>query len=301
MKKKRYRGFYTLEAAVILPLFACFAVFLLLFFRALMVQWGIDTAMEKTAYTMALYGENLGEQGGTKEQDEKDRQGDADKKGRLREISVPSVVAATILEIEKNDTPLRFVQFKELGLDFHKTKVSGRTIDLVCSYRMPIVAGSGFFGKLGLNLTSRVTVGRWTGLDPFHYGKDDGDMVYVTEYGEDYHESLQCSYLKPAIHATAMAKIGEIRSRDHRIYHPCKECGAVQGGVVFYTDYGSRYHSAVTCPGLKRTIHAIPRSEAVKKYRPCPKCSNKTQASRKYKKRGMTNGICNDDGNAWNL
>ncbi len=262
MGKKECKGFYTLEAAMILPLFACFAVFLMLFFRALMVQWGIDTAMEKTGKMMALYGDNI-------------REGE----GKLQEIDEKTAVVAALAEIEKNRTPLEFVQLRELGLDFHKTKVTDRQIDLVCSYRMPLLAGAGFFGKLGLRMTSRVKVGRWTGFAPEMFGEGDGDMVYVTDYGEAYHESLSCSYLKPSIHAAPISSIGELRSRDGSIYYPCKDCGRVSSGVVFYTDYGNRYHSDLTCSGLKRSIRSIPRSEAVKKYRPCPKCTKGTHQS----------------------
>lgn len=262
MRKKEYGGFYTLEAAVILPLFACFAVFLMLFFRALMLQWGIDTAMEKSGELLALYGENLSEG-----------------EGKIQEVSVQTAMVAAMAEIEKNHAPLQFVQYRELGLDFHKTKVSGRQIDLVCQYHVPILAGAGFFGKLGLDMTSRVKVGRWTGFDPVTFGKDDSDMVYVTEYGEDYHESLSCSYLKPSIHACPFSRIAEQRSKDGRIYYPCASCGKSHSGVVFYTDYGNRYHTSLTCSGLKRSIRCIPRREAVKKYRPCPKCCGQRHQS----------------------
>ena len=67
--------------------------------------------------------------------------------------------------------------------------------------------------------------------------------------------------------------VDDLRNNDQEKYHPCDKC--VHGSAasqVYLTDYGNRYHNSLSCSGLKRTVYAIPVSEAVGKGA-CTKCS----------------------------
>ena len=44
--------------------------------------------------------------------------------------------------------------------------------------------------------------------------------------------------------------------------------------VLYVTSDGDRYHNSLACPGLKRSVRSIPKSEALGKgLRPCGRCA----------------------------
>ncbi|MGN0241071.1 MAG: hypothetical protein ACI4CS_05245 [Candidatus Weimeria sp.] len=259
---KKIKAFFTYEAAILLPLFAFFSLVFLLLFRALSFQWGLTESVYEASARLALAGDAKLDIG-------KDRaSGDG-----ISAISVGSVFLACSGKIAENDISQKFLENNLSILNYAASEVDDRDIDVKVTISMPLLAGHSFFGKKGYVLGSRVCVRRWNGFDPSNGAKSGGDTVYVTEKGEVYHESLECTYIRLSIHTTSPSFLGTIRSKDGSIYHPCEECGSAISGVCYYTDYGNRAHSSLTCSKLKRTIRAIPRSEAVKRYRPCSKCT----------------------------
>jgi hypothetical protein len=98
------------------------------------------------------------------------------------------------------------------------------------------------------------------------------EMVYVTESGEVYHRDVDCMHLKVKVESVDKKDLSHLRNRDGKIYYACEYCGGnVGAGNVFITGFGTRYHTSVSCPGLKRKIYTIPISEAAGK-RPCSSC-----------------------------
>ena len=259
---EKIKGFFTYEAAILLPLFAFFSLVFLLLFRALSFQWGLTESVYEASAHLALTGDATIDIG-------KDK---ADGEG-ISAINVGSVFLACSGKIAENDISQKFLDNNLSILNYAASNVDDRDIDVKVTTSMPLLAGHSFFGKKGYELGTRVCVRRWNGFDPSNGADSSSDTVYVTESGEVYHESLNCTYIKLSIHTTSPSFLGTIRSENGNIYHPCEECGNSISGVCYYTDYGTRAHSSLTCSKLKRTIKAIPRSEAVKKYRPCSKCT----------------------------
>lgn len=88
-----------------------------------------------------------------------------------------------------------------------------------------------------------------------------------------YHRDYHCNYLELSIRTVNAGTVDDLRNNDQEKYHPCDKC--VHGSAasqVYLTDYGNRYHNSLSCSGLKRTVYAIPVSEAVGKGA-CTKCS----------------------------
>lgn len=114
----------------------------------------------------------------------------------------------------------------------------------------------------------------WTGYDVIGGKKrlEEDSIVYMTEYGSVYHKNRACTHLALSIQAVASYGLLERMNEYGECYKICEYCG--KNGivtVVYITSYGNKYHTTTKCPGLKRTIKAIPLSQ-VKGVNPCKKC-----------------------------
>ncbi|MBR5420496.1 MAG: hypothetical protein IK115_05040 [Lachnospiraceae bacterium] len=106
-------------------------------------------------------------------------------------------------------------------------------------------------------------------------GGDSGErMVYITETGTVYHLTRSCTHLKLSITAVSREALATARNGGGGRYRPCEICGGGNGGTVFITNEGDRYHSSLGCSGLKRTIYEIPISQ-VGGRRCCSRCGGR--------------------------
>lgn len=113
----------------------------------------------------------------------------------------------------------------------------------------------------------------WVGY--IHSGEaDDGEETYVfiTENGTVYHRNRGCSYLNPSIQQIRPQEVGDLRNKSGAIYYACALCeGQGRAGECYITDYGTNYHTSISCSGLKRTIYEVKLSEVGSKGA-CSKC-----------------------------
>ena len=86
-----------------------------------------------------------------------------------------------------------------------------------------------------------------------------------------YHRDYHCTHLELSIHMVLQSEIESLRNEGGGKYHPCQHCIKGAGGGVYITDTGDRYHSSLSCSGLKRTIYAVPLSEVAGKGA-CSRC-----------------------------
>lgn len=104
--------------------------------------------------------------------------------------------------------------------------------------------------------------------------KKDGDetTVYITETGFCYHLDGNCSSIRLKIGLAAVSEVENRRNNGGGKYYPCERCGDLKTeGSVYIAKEGDRYHSAMSCPGLKRTVTEVKRSEAEKMGKRCCK------------------------------
>lgn len=140
-------------------------------------------------------------------------------------------------------------------------------LEAVYQVRIPIP----MFGIAPITCKESMRIKAWTGYERDEFGGSDDEMVYVTETGIVYHRDYHCSHLDLSIHMTTKEKAEKLRNESGGKYHPCEHCVDSDRGLVYITDYGDRYHASLSCSGLKRTVYAIPLSEAVGKGA-CSKC-----------------------------
>jgi len=113
----------------------------------------------------------------------------------------------------------------------------------------------------------------WNGYDVSEAdGQHGEDIVYVTENGVVYHENLNCSYLRLAVKEVSLQEAYLSRNAEGDHYKVCLICGGEDmGSNVYITEDGTAIHFNRACPGLKRTVHSIPRNQAFD-YTPCHRC-----------------------------
>ena len=112
-----------------------------------------------------------------------------------------------------------------------------------------------------------------TGYEKGGFGKEEDETVYVTETGLVYHKDYHCTYLDLSIRMVQGKEISGLRNESGGRYYACEHCGGKGGGPAYITDYGDRYHSSLSCSGLKRTVYAVPLSEVIGKGA-CSKCGH---------------------------
>lgn len=158
------------------------------------------------------------------------------------------------------------------GISCGGSRISPRTGigELVAEYqvRLPLPV----FGVPPLKYQEKMRVKAWTGYERSGFGTGSDETVYVTETGLVYHKNYHCTYLELSIHMVSSGELEGLRNSGGAKYYPCEHCmRGSAGGGVYITDTGDRYHSSLSCSGLKRTVYAVPLSEAAGKGA-CSRC-----------------------------
>lgn len=117
----------------------------------------------------------------------------------------------------------------------------------------------------------------WTGYEPEQY-EVAKDMVYIAEYGTVYHLSPDCTHLQLTIKSIQKSDLWEARNDYGKKYSQCPMCDEKEaaGNCYYITRTGDRYHTVVSCSGLKRTVRCVSLEE-VNGWDMCNRCKQKEQ------------------------
>lgn len=140
------------------------------------------------------------------------------------------------------------------------------------TYRPP----GGIVPLPSLWLHTSVKVRAWTGKEWEVFqdsGRQEEEMVYVTEKGRVYHRNPGCSYLNPSVNQVGSAYMASMTNQYGQHYSACEICcaGQAPGGSVYITSSGNRYHNLESCSGLKRTVRMVKHAQ-VKGMPACSRC-----------------------------
>ncbi|EET60676.1 hypothetical protein BRYFOR_07138 [Marvinbryantia formatexigens DSM 14469] len=253
-------GSMTLEAACVLPWFLFAMLAIMQFFKVITVSSAVLAGMQDTAKDMAAYAyiRELGVSAG---------------EGVAADLLTGGISAA----YAKNSIE-RKASFSGDDGTLHLWKSSfmkDDIIDLAVTYSvkntytpMPVPA---------LKSALRARVRAWTGRDG--NGSSDADSsgeeteeetVIVTATGNVYHKDENCTHIKLSIKSVSRDEVRSLRNKSGARYTACERCSG-SGANVFITDYGTSYHSSLSCSGLKRTLMHVPLSE-LEGWRACSKC-----------------------------
>lgn len=243
------RGVVTIEAALAVPLFF-FAVLALFYMMEVMtIRTSIRSGMQYAAKQAAS-------------------------EAYVRRWITPGSLEADIVEAVGGDRLERSIVVNGSGgIHCEASRMSAITgiLELRVSYqvKLPIPV----FAALPVPMEESMQMKGWNGYVRTGFQGQEDDTVYITENGVVYHRDYHCNYLELSIRMVSFSEIGALRNESQGKYHACERC--VHGEAasqVYLTDYGDRYHNSLNCSGLKRTIYAVPLSEAAGKGA-CSKCS----------------------------
>lgn len=253
------RATLTLEAAVVLPVFLLAMIAALQYGNAIETAVKFGTSLSETGKMMATaaYVQRFS--------------GDLDEAPEIAVTALSAAYAKQRLLLQTKDVSA----VAKVNLLLSSFLQEDDTIDLVLTYqiRSPV----GLIKLPGSFFLQRARVRAWTGRDSggggdSEGGEADGDCVYVTETGSVYHDDPNCTHLKLSIREVDAAELGGLRNNSGGKYHKCERCGdAAPDGKVFITGEGNRYHSSLSCSGLKRTVRQVSKEE-LGDMRACSKC-----------------------------
>ncbi len=262
-----FKGSLTLETAIALPIFLFAVVGLMMLVEAIRFSGNMQASLHQSARNMANHSYAYAYMPGS---------GGAGGEAVGRIISVTAGKSMTLDDLGRDYADDSPVENGSDGISFIHSSLMGsdQMIDLSAVYK--IRTDIPFLGSPTFKVADRARIRAFTGYDNTKGHEDtetDEEMVYVTDNGGVYHRDRGCRHLDLTIRETTLESIGTERNAGGGRYYPCEHCGkrkSSRGDKLYIAEDGDRWHTSVTCPGLKRTISIVPLSETG--LPPCVDC-----------------------------
>lgn len=261
---------YTIEAAVIMPLFITLMVFGMFIFRVLQVQSGVQQAINATSRTMSVALGNLANPG-TSDADVEPDSVAPTISGKLSEgVLIGAAAAKTAVEMIDRKVPIELIDGGAAGFNFIGSSFEGNYVDIIVDYQMTFPVG--LLGKYSFDVTQRARTRKWVGYDK-NENTIDSKYVFITDKGERYHMNYHCTYLNPSVHRLPIEELEAARNKGGAKYYKCERCkGKTTKGFVFVTDYGTSFHGDINCTEIKHNIKKVLYEEVKDTMPACSKC-----------------------------
>lgn len=240
------RGSFTLETALVLPIFLLAMVMVLYLFWIMQIQYIVGNSLDRAVAESSLVNE-------------------------ISPQKVKNLTKAVFYkELTRQKCPLSRITGGIGGFSWKNTKVDEEYIDVLVTYRVkwPIR----FFGKTEIKLSDGCRMHRWTGNQKTEGQKKYQEWVYITPTESVYHLSRECTHLKLSVKPAASERL----KTDLKQYVPCGHCTEKKkkSSVIYITEEGMCYHVKIDCSGLKRTVYMILKSQTGARN-PCLRCGGK--------------------------
>lgn len=248
---RNFHGSMTVEATLLLPLVLFFFLHIMSVVEMLRLHGKLSLALWECGNQLTVYA-SMPEEVGTE----------------LPDVAVSYLYVGN--RVEKflgkdylNNSPL--IQGSK-GLNYLASDYEGNCIDIGVTYR--VAPQMTLFPLPYMRMVNRYYGHDWTGFDAGEGVK----YVYVTLYGEVWHETAECTHIFITVLEADRAEIKVLRNLAGEKYSICALCReGEQREVVYYTEQGNRYHKSKECSSLTRYISAIPWKEDLP-YRACSRC-----------------------------
>lgn len=256
----------TVEAALVIPIFLFAILNLYSFMEIFEMQMCMEAALHQTAKEMAVEGYAYSQVG---------------QRQMTQSLPVQVAFSESYVRGKVNKLVTRerlnhsVIKKGSRGISYSLSKIMVKDrIELTAVYeiapRFTMVPFS------HVHTFTQAKVRAFTGYDPSMEGRGSREeevYVYVTDTGTAYHMDRGCTYLKLSINLITKDDLAAARNQEGGKYKACRYCksGKSEGNLFLITNQGNKYHTSVSCQGLKRTVRAIPISEAGG-YHACARC-----------------------------
>ena len=252
------RGYITIEASLVVPLFLFFMLAMSGIFMVLMAEAHVHQSLAAATDYMAEYcyleHKLLSQKEVIKDNDL---------------VNVDSLIDVVMVKQQLS---------KYIGDDFYVEKVisGGKSGILVqvqsdkhnskimiatASYQAKIVLP--LLGTYSINLSNQIKQKAFVGFTEEEYNNSDY-FVYVTPNREAYHMRRDCTHLVLDVSAVSSNRKGN--------YEPCFYCGIkTSEKTVYIAKHGGVYHNHRGCVGLKRTVRRV-KVSSVEGIGACERC-----------------------------
>lgn len=247
----------TVEASLVLPLFLLFFVSLGSAIEMIRLHSNMELALYDTGKSMSIYGYAVT---------------DGKEIGHvLSNFYAESQVIQYLGEEYLDESPI--VGGAE-GLDFSQSELGDvhGYMEIVVTYQVSPVTGMALFGDF--RMMNRYYGHIWSG-----YKLPDGGVrgvVYIAENGNVYHQSKDCTHLSLSVRKTTKGALKRSNNNEGKRYLACDRCvrekTVLNEDLVYVTGEGDCFHIIRECPGLKRTVYAVPEAQK-ERFRPCSRCA----------------------------
>ena len=242
-------GSMTLEAALVVPIF---------FFAMLCMTYLFEIMVVRTEVRGALYqaGKEIGEQ------------------SYLSPVlSAASLKTRLVNHMGKERIENSLIKNGTQGLRCFKTLVNEKTAVMQLSVEYDIQLSVLFFDLPSGTFEETFRLKGWKGeVQEEKEEEEETEVVYITENGTVYHKDMSCTYLDVRVRGIIAKTIGDARNASGGKYYECELCkDKSHCGILYVSEYGTRYHTTLSCSKIKRNVYAVPL-EDVADRKGCEKC-----------------------------
>ncbi|MGF7141656.1 hypothetical protein HNQ56_000066 [Anaerotaenia torta] len=274
-EKREVKASLTVEAALVLPVFLFAILSLLYLIQIITVQEFIQAALTKMGLNMAKTAYVYEDFAGLEEAlnfdgtifDTEMEAGLGDFAKSMVDRTILKQYGKKYLDVDRINRSCIRKGFEGISFSASEILQEEDTIDIIVHYRVAIPVRLITIGELPM--MQRIRVRAWTGhrvAAAYELQEEAGEeeTVYITENGSVYHVDAACSHIRLSVSMVSGIPAAQRNSSGGK-YYPCESCceGEHSPYAVYYiTSDGTRYHTRRDCSGIKRTVKAIPRSEA---------------------------------------
>lgn len=256
---KKNKGYITVEASLVIPIFLFFMLAMSGIYMILMaeahIHQSLSAAVDRVAelYYLKPKVEENGK--GSSQIESANRQDSLMESVAIKQQF--NVYVGKDFYIEKYITGGKDGIFIHIEEDRSNPKIIIATAKYQACLNLPLL------GTYSINLSNQIKQKTFVGFTEEEYTNQDY-YVFVTPNREAYHMRRDCTHL--------MLDVNVMRNNRKTNYAPCFYCGTSKSdSAIYIAKSGEVYHNNRDCVGLKRTVRRVKLS-TVKGVRACQRC-----------------------------